>query len=152
MREFWHVGSAVCIVAGSWRGAFVLSYFTPTVGLGCRSGSYTIFFIVSLGLLIMEMTVWLLLSPYQMETPLLTRTATRLRNSTFVNRLEDNVHDNWAYLKRRASGLLTTIQRGSRRFTVKVATIFPWRNKDNMQERVNIALDEILKTLRAMNA
>ncbi|CAN9158265.1 unnamed protein product [Alternaria alternata] len=67
VREFWQVLSAIIIVAGSCGGAFILSYFTPTVGLGCRSGGYTIFFAVALGLLIVEMTVWMFLSPYEFD-------------------------------------------------------------------------------------
>jgi hypothetical protein len=59
IREFWQVLSAVIIVGGSCGGAFILSYFTPTVGLGCRSGGYTIFFSVALGLMIVERGVWL---------------------------------------------------------------------------------------------
>lgn len=38
LRELWQVLSAVIIVAGTVLGAFVLSFYTPTVGLGCRSG------------------------------------------------------------------------------------------------------------------
>ncbi|KAJ9623081.1 hypothetical protein H2203_006013 [Taxawa tesnikishii (nom. ined.)] len=37
-RELWQIASAVAIVGGTCGGAFILSYFTPTVGLGCRSG------------------------------------------------------------------------------------------------------------------
>lgn len=58
IREFWQVGAAVAIVLGSCGGAFILSFFTPTVGLGCRSGGYTIFFCIAMGLMIMEMVVW----------------------------------------------------------------------------------------------
>ncbi|KAJ4339757.1 hypothetical protein N0V87_002957 [Didymella glomerata] len=50
VREFWQVSSAIIIVAASCGGAFILSFFTPTVGLGCRSGGYTVFFTISLGL------------------------------------------------------------------------------------------------------
>lgn len=57
-RELWQVLSAVVIVGGTIMGAFVLSYFTPTVGLGCRSGGYTVFGIVAFGLLIVEMICW----------------------------------------------------------------------------------------------
>lgn len=57
-RELWQVLSAVVIVGGTILGAFVLSYFTPTVGLGCRSGGYTIFGSVSLGLLLVEILCW----------------------------------------------------------------------------------------------
>lgn len=58
IREFWQIAASVAIVLGSCGGAFTLSFFTPTVGLGCRSGGYTIFFCISLGLMIMEMIVW----------------------------------------------------------------------------------------------
>jgi hypothetical protein len=58
IREFWQVAAAVAIVLGSCGGAFILSFFTPTVGLGCRSGGYTIFFCLSMGLMVMEMIVW----------------------------------------------------------------------------------------------
>ncbi|KAI4677090.1 uncharacterized protein J4E88_006897 [Alternaria novae-zelandiae] len=58
-REFWQIFSAIVIVGGSCGGAFILSYFTPTIGLGCRSGGYTIFFSVATGLLIVEMAVWI---------------------------------------------------------------------------------------------
>ena len=32
--------------------------FTPTVGLGCRSGGYIVYIIIALGLLVIEMLVW----------------------------------------------------------------------------------------------
>jgi hypothetical protein len=57
-RELWQVLSAVIVVGGTILGAFVLSYFTPTVGLGCRSGGYTVFGVVSFGLLLVEMLCW----------------------------------------------------------------------------------------------
>lgn len=57
-RELWQVLSAVVIVGGTILGAFFLSYFTPTVGVGCRSGGYFVFGSVSLGLLVVEMLCW----------------------------------------------------------------------------------------------
>lgn len=57
-RELWQVLSAVVIVGGTIMGAFILSYFTPTVGLGCRSGGYTVFGVVAFGLLLVEMLCW----------------------------------------------------------------------------------------------
>lgn len=57
-RELWQVLSAVVIVGGTIMGAFVLSYFTPTVGLGCRSGGYTVFGTIAFGLLLVEMMCW----------------------------------------------------------------------------------------------
>jgi hypothetical protein len=43
---------------GTIGGAWVLSYFTPTLGLGCRSGGYTVFFIIACGLAIFEGISW----------------------------------------------------------------------------------------------
>ncbi|OQO03790.1 hypothetical protein B0A48_10430 [Cryoendolithus antarcticus] len=57
-RELWQVLSGVLIVAGSCLGAFVLSYFTPTVGLGCRSGGYTVFGSMAFILLSLEIVSW----------------------------------------------------------------------------------------------
>jgi len=57
-RELWQVLSAVVIVGGTTLGAFCLSYFTPTVGVGCRSGGYFVFGTISLGLLVIEMSCW----------------------------------------------------------------------------------------------
>lgn len=57
-RELWQIFSSVLIVGSTCGGAFVLSYFTPTVGLGCRSGGYTIFASISFGLLVLEMLMW----------------------------------------------------------------------------------------------
>ncbi|KIW02554.1 uncharacterized protein PV09_06009 [Verruconis gallopava] len=57
-RQLWHITSAVIIVAGSSLGAYILSYYTPTVGLGCRSLGYLVFSVISLGLLILEFIIW----------------------------------------------------------------------------------------------
>ena len=46
------------IVSGSSLGAFLLSYFTPTVGLGCRSGGYVVFNVIALGTFGLEALVW----------------------------------------------------------------------------------------------
>jgi len=53
----------VVLVGGTSAGAFVLSYNTPTVGLGCRTGGYLVFFVVAFVLLLAEITVWWLTSP-----------------------------------------------------------------------------------------
>lgn len=151
VREFWQVASAIIIVGGSCGGAFILSYFTPTVGLGCRSGGYTIFFSVALGLLIVEMTVWLVLSPYEVEAPWLTRTSTHLHSNATFNRWEDDAHDKWRYLKRRASSLLIATEGLFIQCIVRVALIFPWRDKNAAKERVEGALEGMMRNTRAMS-
>ena len=57
-RELWQILGAIIIVAGSAGSSFIISYWTPTVGLGCRSGGYMIFVANAIGLLILEMISW----------------------------------------------------------------------------------------------
>lgn len=87
-RQLWQIVSSVIIVAGSALGAFILSYYTPTVGLGCRSLGYLIFCVISLSLLVLEFIVWWLSSPEREEERLLLQhpdlNPNRLRrNATF---------------------------------------------------------------------
>ena len=57
-RELWQILGAILIVVGSAGGAFIISYWTPTVGLGCRSGGYMIFVVNAMSLLTFEMIAW----------------------------------------------------------------------------------------------
>jgi hypothetical protein len=58
LRELWQIASSVVVVPGSIFGAFILNYFTPPIGVGCRSGGYAIFSGWSTVIFILEMTVW----------------------------------------------------------------------------------------------
>lgn len=58
LREFWEILSASVIVIGTISGAFVLSFRTPTVGLGCHAGGYTIFGALGAGIFTMELVTW----------------------------------------------------------------------------------------------
>jgi hypothetical protein len=62
-HQMWILFAAVFLVGGTSAGAFILSYNTPTVGLGCRTGWYMIFFIVAFVLMAAEMFIWWLTSP-----------------------------------------------------------------------------------------
>jgi hypothetical protein len=62
-RQFWQFFAALVCVTGTGSGAFILSYFTPTVGLSCRSGGYMVFNIVSITLLVSELVLWSWTSP-----------------------------------------------------------------------------------------
>lgn len=99
VREFWQVSSAIIIVAASCGGAFVLSFFTPTVGLGCRSGGYTVFFTISLGLLILEMAVWLWLSPQQVEWAIVAGARERFNSNATLTNWTGAVRRHWMVLK-----------------------------------------------------
>ena len=58
--EMWHMVYAILIVALGAIGAIVISYNTPTVGLGCRSAGYMIFGILASMGLLLEMLGWAL--------------------------------------------------------------------------------------------
>ena len=152
IREFWQVASAIIIVGGSCGGAFILSYFTPTVGLGCRSGGYTIFFCVALGLLIIEMAVWLVLSPYKVESPWLNRAATRVHSNATLHRWEDNAEDRLRYLRRRASSFLTNTKGILAQVIVSVALLIPSKDRDKRRERIQSYLGRLARNLETMSA
>ncbi|KAL1798543.1 hypothetical protein ACET3X_002580 [Alternaria dauci] len=153
VREFWQVLSAIIIVAGSCGGAFILSYFTPTVGLGCRSGGYTIFFAVALGLLIVEMTVWMILSPYEFDAlcaPWLSRVGSRLHSHATFNNWEDNAQERWKRLKRRASRMADATSSFLIHCIVSMVLIMPWANRGATRERIQVALERKRAGLRDM--
>lgn len=151
IREFWQVGSAVLIVAGSCGGAFVLSFFTPTVGLGCRSGGYTIFFSIALGLLIVEMVVWLVLSPYCVESEWVRSASSRLhRNRTFAQ-WEDGAVDWWGRVKRVAERVWVGLENGVTRGVVWGVMLVPWRNKKEVRVRVVNWMEDKWLGLREMS-
>ncbi|KAL9608550.1 MAG: hypothetical protein Q9167_006626 [Letrouitia subvulpina] len=60
LRMAWQVGSAAVIFCGATFGSFFISWFTPTVGLGCRTGGYLIHIVLALALLSIEVGVWFL--------------------------------------------------------------------------------------------
>jgi hypothetical protein len=152
IREFWQVGSAVAIVGGSCGGAFILSYFTPTVGLGCRSGGYTIFFCVAMGLIIVEMTVWLILSPYEVEPRWMTNASTRLHRNPTFNRLEDGAHGRWLKLKRSTSSFFLKTENFLIWCAVRTALLFPYKDKRAAKAMVTEFLEESMRYLRNLSS
>ncbi|KAK5115139.1 hypothetical protein LTR62_001836 [Meristemomyces frigidus] len=57
-RELVQVSAAVICVEATTFGAWMISFYTPTVGLGCRSGGYTIFGSVAFLLMVIEIALW----------------------------------------------------------------------------------------------
>lgn len=153
IREFWQIASAVIIVGASCGGAFILSFFTPTVGLGCRSGGYTIFFSVSLGLLIMEMTVWLVLSPYKVDKwPWIARAEGRLSSNATFNDWGNGAHESWVKLKRRASSFLLNTENLIIRAIVHITLLLPWRSKIAQKSRTEDYLEDLARRRRNMGS
>lgn len=151
IREFWQVASAVLIVGGSCGAAFILSYFTPTVGLGCRSGGYTIFFSIALGLIIIEMTVWLVTSPYKMNIPWLNWIMRHLRAHDAFNNWEISNHERWRGLQRTASSFSLKTESRLVRFIVWLVLLVPTRNKRVRRDRVKSILEESFQRMRNMS-
>ncbi|KAF9698017.1 hypothetical protein EKO04_004312 [Ascochyta lentis] len=153
IREFWQVASAVIIVGASCGGAFILSFFTPTVGLGCRSGGYTIFFSISLGLLIMEMIVWLVLSPYKIDKwPWLARAERRLNSNGTFNDLGNGAHVQWQKLKRRASSFLLGTEDLFIAFVLRVVLLYSWKSKVRVKARIEEYLEGLATRRRNMGS
>ncbi|KAJ8108993.1 hypothetical protein OPT61_g7778 [Boeremia exigua] len=153
VREFWQIASAVIIVGGSCGGAFILSYFTPTVGLGCRSGGYTIFFSISLGLLIMEMTVWLVLSPYKIEKwPWIARAEGRLNSNATINDWGDGAHAGWVKLKRRASSFFLSTENLIIKTMVRTALLFVRKNRLTVKADIEDYLESLARRRRNMGS
>ncbi|KAH7394856.1 hypothetical protein DE146DRAFT_63761 [Phaeosphaeria sp. MPI-PUGE-AT-0046c] len=151
IREFWQVISAVCIVFGSCGGAFVLSFFTPTVGLGCRSGGYTIFFSISLGLMIVEMTVWLITSPYQMKIPWLIWVLKVLRKSDTYRQWENNTQQRFKSLQRRASSFSLKTENKLIGLVVWLASRVPRKDQRMLKKRIRSGLEEQLRSLKYLS-
>lgn len=150
LREFWQIWTAVIIVGGSCGGAFILSYFTPTVGLGCRSGGYTIFFSVSFGLLIVEMTVWLFLSAACVEAPLIKRAGSRLRRYSTLDLEENRALKEWMKLRRRVGWLLNSTGNLLLTCIVGARYLLPWRNKNTFETTIESEVETIKTKFRQM--
>ncbi|KAK0322663.1 hypothetical protein LTR82_006119 [Friedmanniomyces endolithicus] len=107
-RELVQVMAAFICVGGTCFGAWVLSYFTPTVGLGCRSGGYTVFMAVATILLAMEMGVWWWMDAKKDHLHHLRRRATLTNTHIGSHRLQTA----WANISnglRRLAGLCNAI-------------------------------------------
>ncbi|KAH7061917.1 hypothetical protein BKA63DRAFT_191724 [Paraphoma chrysanthemicola] len=151
IREFWQVGSAILIVGASCGGAFILSFFTPTVGLGCRSGGYTIFFSVALGLMIAEMTLWLVMSPYQMRIPWLVKIMEYLRRNAAFNNRENNTRERWAFLRRTASSFQLEMESKFTKFVGWLVHLVPGKNKRTRRKNAMSSLEESFRALRKLS-
>ena len=100
LREIWQVLSAITVVVATLMGAFIISFFTPTVGLGCRSGGYMIFGVIAFASLVIELLVWWQVSTEFARSPTFLRHAsigdpiTNLGNR-LERKLSRAVTDSW---------------------------------------------------------
>lgn len=83
LREFWQVTVAFSCVWASIMSAFVIAYFTPTVGLGCRSLGYLLFGLFCTGQGLVEMIIWALTPHHKHQTKFYKRA--RYWGTWFIN-------------------------------------------------------------------
>ncbi|KAI9665873.1 MAG: hypothetical protein M1821_003808 [Bathelium mastoideum] len=115
-RDFWQILVAFLIVFCTVLGAFVLSFFTPTVGLGCRSGGYLVFIVFATTLVFLEMLVWWSTSPGGVRQD----EQTGLPNSHFQRSWARNLWNKWSFpLVLRARPVSQYLCAGVEKYVVK---------------------------------
>ena len=121
-REIWQIMSAMTVVVGCVAGAFILSYSTPTVGLGCRSGGYLVFTVIALGTFVLEMLVWWLVPEGSTsDDDTLIRIATNVER-----RLSRTPSNTWTLLGRsRVKKMLSWWQKKTVRDRIEVLLLRP---------------------------
>lgn len=65
--------------------------YTPTVGLGCRSGGYFVYIIVTFGLLMIELVVWYLTHETATKSPVSIQTRLKSASGRFHNQKDHGV-------------------------------------------------------------
>ena len=108
-RMTWQITAAIIMVSGCIFSAFILSWFTPTVGLGCRSGGYLVYIVIALGLLTVELLVWWLThTNTHTDSDILRRVGSRLERSISTmsvpksnktSRLHHHIHTSLRWFK-----------------------------------------------------
>ena len=121
-REIWQIMSSIVLVVGTVSGAFILSYSTPTVGLGCRSGGYLVFTMTAFGIFALEMLVWWLVPEASIsDDDAFTRVASNLGR-----RLSRSPSNTWNMLvKTRAQEALSWWQRKTVRDRIESLVLEP---------------------------
>jgi len=114
-KEFWQIAAATMCVFATILGAWILSFNTPTVGLGCRSGGYTVFAVAAMALLIAEMLLWWVFDARKHELHDFQRRATLnpniAMNAARILRLWSIWSALWSKVERKLSGGLSLVSR-----------------------------------------
>lgn len=146
-RELWQISAAIAIVVGTVAGAFILSFFTPTVGLGCRSGGYLVFVTISFGLLIAELLVWWLVSPVRMTQPdWLARRTTRLQSTASYAKFEGPFRGFLRKLKDTSTAFTDFLEGYSIKTVSKAVDVLPGHDKSARRDSVESYLQRKFST------
>lgn len=123
-RMAWQITSAIVTVSSCSIAAFIISYFTPTVGLGCRSGGYLIYIVIALGLLTIELLIWWLThTNTHTDSDILRRVGSRLERS--ISTMDAPKSEKFSRIHRHIHTFLHRIKTSSFRDLVKNAILRP---------------------------
>jgi hypothetical protein len=150
-RQFWQVSSSVLLVVGTSAGAFILSYFTPTAGLGCRTGGYVIYITIAFFLLLSELLIWILTSPVRKnEVNLMVRQSLRTATNDVQSAQRGVSFPGLVASKATLSWLLSCVEGIVVAIGVSLARVKDLRNKKGNSERVEAAIRAHFATLHAL--
>jgi hypothetical protein len=149
-RQFWQISCAVLLVTGPAAGAFILSYFTPTVGLGCRTGGYLIFIVVAFSLLLLELLVWYLTSPIRKkEVELLIRQRSSLSNGP-LGEPKNLSFPGLAASKTTLEWIITGSEAIAVSIAIACASVLPMKHRTKKLERVETRVRNHFAKLRRL--
>jgi hypothetical protein len=146
----WQLFAAVFLVGGTSAGSIVLSYNTPTVGLGCRTGGYIVFFVVALVLMLAEALVWWLTSPLRKQDRF------RSHFEDYTRRLANGHHQRpkhtsfpgLAASRSVLSRLLKAIERAVLQVALLPIRVFSRNRKNDKKEAMQTSVREHFATLQ----
>jgi hypothetical protein len=152
-RQFWQISSSMLLIIGTAAGAFILSYFTPTVGLGCRTGGYLIFIVIATFLLIFELTVWFLTSPIRKnEVNSLIRKSLEDRDAEMVGNHRKVSFPGVAASKKTLSLILKFMEPVVIAIGVTLARLIPYNKKYQYSEKTEAAIRKHFKVLHGLTS
>ncbi|KAF2837874.1 hypothetical protein M501DRAFT_995116 [Patellaria atrata CBS 101060] len=148
LRELWQILSAVSIVMLSCFGSFIISFYTPTVGLGCRSGGYLIFATISVGLLICELLVWWWSSPTHVEQPeWLVPVSTRLQSTATFHMMEEGSRNLFRRAQRTFSGFRGRSERMFVRGALRMSSLVHFHDSPERIDDLERSLQRSIKLM-----
>jgi hypothetical protein len=152
-RQFWQIASSMILVIGTAAGAFILSYFTPTVGLGCRTGGYLIFIVIATFLCFSELAIWFLTSPIRKnEINALIRKSLEDRDAEMVGDHKEVTFPGIAASKTTLSWFLKLLEPIVVVTGVTMAKIIPYNKKNQYSQKTEAAIRKHFKTLHGLTS
>jgi hypothetical protein len=124
-RELIAVCLALTIVTESIVGSFIISYFTPTIGFGCRSAGYVIFAITDFSITLFEGLAWWLLRDALPESK---RRSYSTISDLPVSSLKQPAPSRALLLPRRIFTSVKELLYNDPRHLLEICVLIPWRS------------------------